>query len=321
MLEKIFTPLVIIFGYIIWETLDYFKLANSVAILLIIFVIITGIAYFYHKNIVIKRQNKEVELLEKRGHKITPEELKTIKPDFTISGELGASFKILLIIVLFRSFLYEPFIIPSGSMEPTLRIGDLVLVNKYAYGIKDPIWQKTLIPISHPKRGDIIVFKAPTEPTVDYVKRVIGIEGDTITVANNGEITLTPACQDDCTDINFSYTTGVANPDYIYYNNAQIEKTETGSVTHQILQNPQNLYLDPYLYTQQGLPVGTWKVPKGHYFAMGDNRDNSADSRFWGFIPEDALVGKAVRVALSFDKQAGEWPSGIRTERTFLELK
>ncbi len=162
-----------------------------------------------------------------------------------------------IILALFiRTFIIQAFKIPSGSMLPTLKIGDHILVNKFIYGVKIPFLRSTLIPIKDPKHHDIIVFKYPHDPKKDYIKRVIGVGGDVVKIRDK----------------------------YIFLNG---EKQEIKNYV---------MYTDPEIHSKSSSPrdnFGPVKVPAGHLFVMGDNRDNSADSRFWGFVGLKAVKGKA----------------------------
>lgn len=196
-------------------------------------------------------------------------------------------FPVLLIVFLLRSFLYEPFRIPSGSLKPTLDVGDFILVNKFDYGVRIPVLHKKIYKLSEPKRGDIIVFRWPPDPSVDFIKRVIGVPGDHIDYINkvlyiNGE------------KIPQSFVKNALDDDQQgeSWNVTQKEENLLG-VKHQIFQNPDRIDDDFHDIV----------VPEGMYFAMGDNRDDSADSRFWGFIPEANIVGKATLVWLSWDSE------------------
>jgi len=195
-------------------------------------------------------------------------------------------FPVLLLILLFRSFIAEPFKIPSGSMMPTLLVGDFILVNKFAYGLRLPVLNTKILSVGEPKRGDVFVFRYPQNPKEDYIKRVIGLPGDEITYRNktlfiNGK------------EIPESYLGPYTGPTEA--NNrmtgAQVKLENLEGVEHRILELP-NLQVGH---------EGTYKVPDGYYFAMGDNRDNSLDSRFWGFVPEANLVGKALVIWMNFD--------------------
>ena len=279
--------------YGIWKWLDSMQLPNTISILLVGLVVVCGGFWFYNK----------FNPSKKNGF-----------TDF-----FGSLFGVLALVTILRSFVFEPFQIPSGSMEPTLRVGDFLVVNKFNYGIKDPIWQKTLIENGYPERGDIIVFKAPPQPHVDYIKRVVGIGGDTVKY-DMATQSLTVISKDGTVNV-FKYENAKPNADFFYHGEMQVEKTEVGSVTHQILNNPSPFNYAPYFFKQEGQTDGEWVVPEGHYFVMGDNRDNSEDSRFWGFVPEQNIVGKATFIWLSLDKKPNEFPKGLRFDRMFTSIQ
>ncbi|WWO99123.1 MAG: signal peptidase I [Candidatus Dasytiphilus stammeri] len=244
-------------------------------------------------------------------------------------------FPVLLVVFLVRSFILEPFQIPSGSMMPTLLIGDFIMVEKFAYGIKNPITQNTLIKTGHPKRGDIVVFKYPQNPHLDYIKRVIGLPGDLIQYDPIlKKLTIKPSCNDItklCNNLNLHYSP-IKNSHFIQDFSGIKEVSETysqsflpdnglrllerqeflGKINHRILLIPNVPSITDLYYLQPGQPKASWLVPTGYYFMMGDNRDNSADSRYWGFVPENNLVGKAIFIWMSLKKQENQFPTGIR---------
>ncbi len=194
-------------------------------------------------------------------------------------------FPVILIVLILRSFIVEPFRIPSGSMMPTLYSGDFILVNKFAYGIRLPMFNNKIIDVGSPKRGDVMVFRYPQDPSIDYIKRVVGLPGDLIgyydkTLYINGkEVKQRPM------GVFMGSGAGVSMTGAEQY----IEQLD--GVAHDILVRPDA----PSLF--QGEVV----VPDGHYFVMGDNRDNSNDSRVWGFVPEKNLVGKAFMIWMSWN--------------------
>lgn len=204
-------------------------------------------------------------------------------------------FPVILVVFVIRSFIVEPFKIPSGSMIPTLLVGDYILVNKYTYGIRVPILNNTIVEVSNPERGDVVVFHYPPEPSIDYIKRVVGVPGDQIQYQDkqlviNGQV----VSQEDAGVYEYLSTDlDVVKAD---------QKTEVlGEKTHQMLVTSAPL---PYRSDMLGyhLQAGaTITVPEGQYFVMGDNRDRSADSRFWGFVPERNLVGRAFFIWMNFD--------------------
>ena len=233
---------------------------------------ITGIIYF-------------LDLLVLK--KIRP---KSQKPSLFV--EYGKSFfPILLIVFVIRSFIVEPFKIPSGSMMPTLVAGDFIVVNKFAYGIRFPVWNKMLINVGKPNRGDIFVFHYPKNPSIDYIKRVIGLPGDEIRYENkqlfiNGEV------------INQIYDSKYS---YAFNDN---EKLEANKFFEQLDNSEYSILI-------HDIPGENYRfnVPEGHYFALGDNRDNSSDSRVWGFVSDELLVGKAFFIWLNFSdfNRIGTW--------------
>jgi len=208
-------------------------------------------------------------------------------------------FPVILVVFVLRSFFFEPFRIPSGSMIPTLQIGDLILVNKYQYGVRLPVIHTKIVDIGLPQRGDVMVFRFPNNPSQDYIKRVVGLPGDKVEYMNR-RLTIN----------------GVPVPErpvepYLDEERAQYRKqfVETlGTVEHRIILNdgPGVPIVQGYQHTdpqacQYSPPEGvTCIVPAGHYFMMGDNRDNSEDSRFWGFVPEENIVGRAFFIWMNF---------------------
>lgn len=193
-------------------------------------------------------------------------------------------FPVILIVLLLRSFLVEPFRIPSGSMIPTLWVGDFILVNKFTYGIRLPVVNRKIIDVGAPERGDVVVFRFPTDPSTDYIKRVIGLPGDRIeyrdkTLFVNGE-PLPQHYIGPYTEV----STGIPLPARLYVESL-------GGAEHELVVHPDYI---------GRLDIGEWRVPAGHYFVMGDNRDNSNDSRAWGYVPESNLVGKAFLIWMNW---------------------
>ncbi|MBI4204932.1 MAG: signal peptidase I [Betaproteobacteria bacterium] len=213
-------------------------------------------------------------------------------------------FPVILIVFLLRSFLVEPFKIPSGSMLPTLLVGDFILVNKFTYGIRLPIVNIKLFDMNDPRRGEIMVFRYPENPSVDYIKRVVGLPGDRIAYRNKRLW------------INGEEVAVAAAGEYNYVEPGSLEFVPTlrfsetlGTHQHAILIKPKMPTVelsgvrpfpsrDNCTYNDSGL---TCTVPPGHYFLMGDNRDSSSDSRYWGFVPERNIVGKAFLIWWNFD--------------------
>ncbi len=206
-------------------------------------------------------------------------------------------FPVIALIMIFRSFIYEPFQIPSKSMLPTLYVGDFILVNKFDYGLRDPVFDHKFLDLGEPKRGDVIVFRYPPNPKIDYIKRVVGLPGDMIRYSADKQLCIQPQGTSVCKPVKL---TDMKDSDFTQGMARLIEFNEhLGDVNHHILINP--LRRDNRMAYVPRPGIGEWVVPKGEYFVMGDNRDNSADSRYWGFVPEANLVGKAVAIWMSFD--------------------
>ena len=207
-------------------------------------------------------------------------------------------FPVILVVFVLRSFLFEPFKIPSGSMIPTLHIGDLILVNKFHYGIRLPVANTKITAGTPVQRGDVMVFRFPPKPSVDYIKRVVGLPGDEIAYLNkrltiNGQVVPTQDLPDFFDESTMRYF--------------KHSKETFGDKPHAIIQDVERPAFvpgaDPFVgrencnYTVEGV---TCKVPQGQYFMMGDNRDNSLDSRYWGFVPDANIVGRAFFVWMNF---------------------
>ena len=185
-------------------------------------------------------------------------------------------FPVLLFVLIIRSFIFEPFRIPSGSMMPTLLEGDFIFVKKFAYGLRLPVTETKFIETGSPKRGDVIVFRLPSDPSINYIKRVVGLPGDKI-VYEHQRLTINGKTMDIKMDADDSF-------------NVPVYTEDLDGRVHDIL----------VTNSQLSMRDGTYRVPTGHYFVMGDNRDRSRDSRFIGAIPEEFLVGEAVRIWMHF---------------------
>ncbi|GAB2865345.1 signal peptidase I [Pseudoduganella ginsengisoli] len=204
----------------------------------------------------------------------------------------GSFFPVIALVFFLRSFLYEPFKIPSMSMVPTLQVGDLILVNKFTYGIRLPILNKKVVQLNDPQRGDVMVFKYPRDMSQDYIKRVIGVPGDKITYENkrltvNGKPVEYTPLEDYLNEESLTYSkqfkenlTGVEHRVIVTEAAPTVNLSDVKDFPHS----------EACTYRYEGF---TCVVPAGNYFMMGDNRDNSADSRYWGFVPDKNIVGKA----------------------------
>jgi len=208
-------------------------------------------------------------------------------------------FPVILVVFLLRSFLFEPFKIPSGSMVPTLMVGDLILVNKYHYGIRLPVINKKVVDNNPVERGDVIVFRYPPEPWVDYIKRVVALPGDEVAYLDqklviNGQPVPVVAKGEHYDDESLSYAPQFSEKLNSHEHMIRVDPKRLGSYGPLPKRFP---HADNCRYVPEGIIC---KVPAGHYFVMGDNRDNSMDSRFWGFVPDQNLVGKAFFVWMNF---------------------
>ncbi|MDR5809589.1 signal peptidase I [Caballeronia sp. LZ019] len=284
------------------------------ALILLILVLVTGIAWVLDKLVFLPGRRRAADAAvaefdrqqERVGERFADENAAETRA--RLRGErlrqpwwleyTASFFPVILAVFVVRSFIVEPFKIPSGSMVPTLLVGDFILVNKYEYGLRLPITNTKLTEGKPLTRGDVVVFRYPKDESVDYIKRVIGLPGDTVAYENKH---LT---------INGKPVPEAAQPDYfdderIGYAKQFVEDLDGRK--NAILNNPQVPpfvvgaddfpYRDNCVYNAQGV---TCKVPPGHYFMMGDNRDNSADSRYWGFVPDKNIVGRAFFIWMNF---------------------
>ena len=206
--------------------------------------------------------------------------------------EYGKSFfPVLAIVLVLRSFLFEPFQIPSGSMKPTLEVGDFILVNKFAYGIRLPVIDTKIIEVGDPQRGDVMVFRYPSDPSVNYIKRVVGLPGDKVRYTSDKRLLVNdqPVAEQLLGEV-----PGTLGSAVLY-------REKLGEVEHLIRKEMRRYRIEPNR---------EWTVPAGHYFMMGDNRDNSNDSRYWndpkiapellGMVPDRNIVGKAFAIWMSW---------------------
>jgi len=299
-------------------------MAANFSILLVIATIITGLIALLDKKIWSKQRAEKIAAMKQRSTvELSEEVLQTVAPEPGWIETSKSIFPVIALVLVLRSFLYEPFQIPSGSMMPTLLVGDFVLVEKFAYGLKDPAFRFKFLPTGEPERGDIAVFKYPEDTRVDYIKRVIGLPGDKIFYKNK-VLYIQEKCEDkslDCPALKRIPTEYVRKGEF-RNDSVQLEESIEllGEVSHSILINPARK--DSVQAYQPTPGRGAWQVPEGQYFVMGDNRDNSKDGRYWGFVHNEHLVGKAVAIWMSFERERSadsilpQWvPTGVRFNR------
>ncbi len=261
------------------------------SVYLFIALVITGLIWWFDRQYVLPKRLDRGEKLKESG--VPEEELKAVYKEPLLVEYSRAFFPVILIVFILRSFLFEPFRIPSGSMYPNLVVGDFILVNKYIYGIRLPIINKKIIPIRDPRRGEVMVFRYPQDTTKNYIKRIVGLPGDQIEYKDRKII------------INGKEVEQGQPRDYLLKEPGEAQETmwlveeKLGQESHSIILRPDSRFA--------GLTLGdkVFRVPQGHYFVMGDNRDNSNDSRAWGTVSESYIVGKAVLVWFN-----GVFPSG-----------
>jgi signal peptidase I len=286
---------------------------SNFALILFVLMVITGVIWCLDVFYLAKQRriaaNKALAEYDARTAKLTADGIKVEQNGARAQIEhallrqptwieySGSFFPVIALVFFLRSFLYEPFKIPSSSMVPTLLVGDLILVNKFTYGIRLPIINEKIVQINDPQRGDVMVFKFPRDMSQDYIKRVIGVPGDKI-VYENKRLTVNGKALD-YKPLDDYLEEGSESLTY----KKQFAENLTGT-EHRILNDERapafiraNVKDFPHSencsYSYEGF---TCVVPPGNYFMMGDNRDNSEDSRFWGFVPDKNIVGKAVAV-------------------------
>lgn len=249
----------------------------SFELILVLITAITGVIVFIDK-LVWRRKRAESATTEKEP---------------LIIEYSRSLFPVFLIVLVLRSFVIEPFRIPSGSMYPTLQIGDFIVVNKFSYGVRLPVIQTKILPLGEVKRGDVAVFRYPLDPKIDYIKRIVGLPGDTVSYIDkklfiNGELVEQRPIGRYVGTESGSVMTGAA----------LLQELLPGGSQHEIL-------IDP---NRAGQVMYEVVVPEGHYFAVGDNRDHSADSRMWGFVPDEHLKGRAFGIWM-------HWDNGVQFNR------
>lgn len=245
-------------------------------LLLVVLTAVTGVIWLLDTKLF---RPQRMERYETEGPRQEPDSKDDNEdPDEPWLAEISRSFfPILLVVLLLRSFLVEPFQIPSGSMLPTLEVGDFILVNKFAYGLRLPVVDHKFVEIGDPERGDIMVFKFPVEPSINYIKRVVGKPGDRIRYQNK----------------------------QLYVNDEPAETRflarlqEENLLEEMINESRYRIYQNHNRHDANA--EGEWVVPDAHYFVVGDNRDNSKDSRYWGMVPDDHVVGRAFAIWMHWE--------------------
>lgn len=293
-------------------------MANTFSLILVIVTLVTGIVWALEKWVWAKKRAQVLAAAEAQTEQLDAQVVEKLQTQPWWVENSVSIFPVIAIVLVLRSFIYEPFQIPSGSMMPTLLVGDFILVEKYAYGIKDPVWRKELVATGKPEHGDIAVFKYPPQPNIDYIKRVIGLPGDTVRYSAQKELCVQPQGERTCRPLPLS---NVRESEFSQNNIPLMQMNETqGELQYEVLAHP--LRRDRVEAYMPRPGVNEWVVPQGQYFVMGDNRDNSADSRYWGFVPEENLVGKAVAIWISFEFERdpssflpGWIPTGVRFNR------
>jgi signal peptidase I len=260
----------------------------------------TGFAWAFDAAFLAPKRRQQAASLLQGGEAQDSDKVVTILKEPTWIEYCKSFFPVILAVLLLRSFLVEPFRIPSGSMMPTLLVGDFILVNKFAYGIRLPVLNTKIIDIDEPERGDVVVFRYPKDPSVDYIKRVVGLPGDTVRYANkvvyvNGR----PSGQ-------VPAGVYVGKGSGVSMSGASKRREQLGDLQHDILVMPRTPGVE-----------GQYVVGEGEYFVMGDNRDNSNDSRYWGTVPEGNLVGKAFRIWMNWDSANG----GVDWDRIGMKIQ
>lgn len=301
-------------------------MAAHFSIILVVITGLTGIVWLLDKFVFAPKRALTLQTTQEQCAQPLDENAiaKIVEPNVLVDTSVQI-FPVIAFVLILRSFIYEPFQIPSGSMMPTLLDGDFILVNKFNYGLREPVTRSKFFENGSPERGDVVVFKYPVQPKIDYIKRVIGIPGDRI-VYRNKTLYIQPKCIDKrkaCPKLEKVKTDFKALGEHTQQGMplTRFQSNMPGK-THEILVNTKTYPRNRDFKVQPGLAKGEWLVPQGQYLVMGDNRDNSLDGRFWGFVPEENLVGEAVAIWMSFEFENDNssflpsWvPTGIRFER------
>ncbi|RKZ98124.1 MAG: signal peptidase I [Gammaproteobacteria bacterium] len=273
----------------------------DIALVLVVLTFVSGFIWILDKFLWEKdRQAKQQAEISSKGKDISAQERDALLADPVIIDYAKSLFPVFFIVLILRSFIFEPFRIPSQSMMPNLWVGDFILVNKFSYGVRLPVLNTEIIDSGKPENGDVAVFRYPVNPAINFIKRVIGIPGDHVVYRNkllylNGK----PMLQE-----SLGPYKGMGSGEKM--NGASLKKENLQGVSHDILLVPgkpdlSHMYF-PEFYNNSTIDL---VVPEGHYFVMGDNRDESHDGRFWGLVPEANLVGKAFMIWFNWDVGQG----------------
>jgi signal peptidase I len=291
------------------------KVDGNFSLLLFLAAVVTGIYWLAERLYFLPQRHRAVEAMDEAISKRHAElakmginkvdtdtaEAKTrlIMQPWWLDWTAGL-FPVIIVVFLLRSFLFEPFKIPSGSMIPTLLINDLILVNKFHYGVRLPVVNLKVMDNNSPQRGDVMVFRYPPKPSLDYIKRVVGVPGDEVAYLNkkltiNGKPLSKTALPDFFDEDSLRYSKQFEETtDAKKYRLLNDDERRSGIDEREVMDFPNK---ENCRYSSEGVVC---KVPAGHYFMMGDNRDNSLDSRYWGFVPDQNIVGKAFFVWMNF---------------------
>ena len=305
---------VVLTAFVAYAGAWYFgAVEGNFALLLLLATVVTGVYWVLERMIFLPQRKAEAqrmldehnsrkEALLKQGFSqvegdVEPARQRLLMQPWWLDWTAGL-FPVILAVFVLRSFLFEPFKIPSGSMIPTLRVGDLILVNKFHYGVRLPVINTKIITNHEPQRGDVMVFRYPPQPSLDYIKRVIGVPGDEVAYLNkqltvNGLVVPRQPQPDFFDPDNMRYSKSFGEQ----YNGRQYGTLNRDDRPAFVPGASDFPFRENCNYTVEGVVC---KVPPGHYFMMGDNRDDSLDSRYWGFVPEANIVGKAFFVWMNF---------------------